>query len=164
MGVGFSDIDEVQYYARLFLALFVLIGIAPFLRKRINGFIDYLVSLRRPPAQGSSEYIYNLESSISDVSRLDGIDYIVFLQLAHAGDQGVTIKNLKQKLHLEPLLLTRVLLSLSKRELVKVTRRSRFNRRFFLSEKGKAYAVANGMILDSPSSVTLQSSSHRSVR
>lgn len=158
MGIGFSEIEEIQYYARLFLALFVLIGIAPLLRKRITGFIDYLVSLRRPSAQGSSEYIYNLESSISEVSRLEGVDYIVFLQLAQTGDRGATLKSLKQQLHLEPMLLIKVLLALSKRELVRVNRRSRFNRRFYLSEKGKAYAVAKGIIPDSAVSVTLQPS------
>lgn len=146
MVIGFSDIAEIQYYARLFLALFVLIGISPFLRKRISGFIDYLVSLRHPSSQGFYDYVYNLESSISDVSRLEGMDYIVFFQLAQAGDRGATVRSLKRQLHLEPMLLIRVLLSLNKRELVRVNRQSRFSRRFYLSEKGKAYAVVKGII------------------
>lgn len=157
MVIGFSEISEIQYYARLFLALFVLIGISPLLRKRISGFIDYLVSLRRPSSQGSSEYVYNLESSISDVSRLEGIDYIVFFQLAQVGDRGATVRSLKRQLHLESMLLIRVLLSLNKKELVRVNRQSRFSRRFYLSEKGKDYAVVKGIILSSAPSAVQQS-------
>lgn len=148
MEIGTNEINEIQWLARLFLALFVLIGVAPFLLKRIVGFIDALASLRRPPAQGSSEYVYHLETAISESSRLEGVDYIVLVHLAQAGDAGETIRSLKKQLHMERMLLIKVLLSLNKKELVKVKQYSRFIRRFYLSDKGKAYAVAKGIILD----------------
>ena len=147
MEIGTNEINEVQWLARLFLALFVLIGVAPFLLKRITGYMDYLASLKRPPAQGSSEYVYNLETSLAESSRLEGVDYIVLVALAHAGAAGITLKNLQKKLHMERMLLIKVLLSLNKKELVKVKQRSRFNRRFYLSEKGKAYAIAKGLMV-----------------
>lgn len=147
MGIGFSEIDEIQQLARLFLALFVLIGVAPFLRKRIIGYLDYLVSLRRPPAQGSSEDVYNLEASQSHDTRLEGVDYMVFVHLAQAGDKGATLRELKRQLHMEQLLLVKVVQSLNKKGLIKVKQRRRFMRRFYLSEKGKDDAVAKGIIL-----------------
>jgi hypothetical protein len=145
--ISISEINEIQWLARLFLALFVLIGVAPFLLKRITGFIDYLASLKRPPAQGSSEYVYNLETSMSESSRLEGVDYIVLVHLAHLGTAGTTLKSLQKQLHMERMLLIKVLLSLNKKELVQVRQWSRFHRRFYLSEKGKAYAVAKGIIV-----------------
>lgn len=148
MEIGISEINEIQWMARLFLALFVLIGVAPFLLKRIIGFIDYLASLKHPPAQGSSEYVYNLEAALSESSRLEGVDYIVLIHLAHAGVAGTTLKGLQKQLHMERMLLIKVLLSLNKKELVQVRQWSRFHRRFYLSEKGKAYAVAKGIIVD----------------
>lgn len=142
-----SEINEIQWLVRLFLAIFVLIGVAPFLLKRIIGFIDYLAALKHPPALGSSEYVYNLESSKAESSRLEGVDYIVLVHLAHLGDVGTTLISLQKKLHMERMLLIKVLLSLNKKEMVKVKQWSRFNRRFYLSEKGKAYAIAKGIIV-----------------
>lgn len=148
MEIGISEVNEIQWLARLFLAFFILIGVTPFLVKRIIGFIDYLASLKSPPALGSSEYVYNLETTITESSRLEGVDYIVLVHLAHVAAAGTTLKSLQVKLHMERMLLIKVLLSLNKKELVKVKQWSRFHRRFYLSEKGKAYAVAKGIIVD----------------
>ena len=142
-----SDIDEIQQLARLFLAIFVLIGVAPFLRKRIIGYIDYLISLRRSPVQGSTEYVYHLEVSPSLDASLDGVDYMVFIQFAQAGDKGTTLKQLKSQLHMDRFLLIKVLQSLSKKSLIGTRSHGRFFRRLYLTDKGKAYARAKGIIL-----------------
>jgi DNA-binding MarR family transcriptional regulator len=149
LDIGVSDINDIQFLARLFLALFVLIGVAPYLLKRIIGFLDYLVSLQHTPALGSSEYVYNLEASMPESARLEGVDYIVLVQLAQAGDGGETLRNLQRKLHMEQMLLINVLLSLNKKQLVRVRQQTRFRRRFYLSEKGKAYAATKGLIFGS---------------
>ncbi|MFO7578133.1 MAG: hypothetical protein R6W66_10445 [Pelovirga sp.] len=149
MDIGLSEINDIQFLARLFLALFVLIGVAPYLRKRIIALLDYLVSLQHTPALGSSEYLYNLEASMVDSSRLEGVDYIVLVQLAQAGDEGETLRNLQRRLHMEQMLLIKVLRSLNKKELIRVKQQTRFRRRFYLSEKGKTYAAAKGLIFGS---------------
>ncbi len=143
----FSDMDEIRQLARLFLAIFVLIGVAPFLRKRIIGYIDYLMSLRRSSAQGSSEYVYSLEVAGQHNTRLEGVDYMVFVQLAQAGERGVSLRELKQQLHMESMLLTAVLQSLNKKGLIGVKQRWRFLQRYLLSRKGVGYAREQGVIL-----------------
>ena len=143
----FGDIDEIQQLARLFLAIFVLIGAAPFLRKRIIGFIDYLVSMRRPRAQGSSEHVYNLEVAGQQDTCLEGIDYMVFVQLAQAGGGGASLRDLTRKLHMESMLLTTVLQSLNKKGLIGIKQHWRFFQRYCLSKKGVDYAREQGIVL-----------------
>ena len=149
LDIGISELSDIQFLARLFLALFVLIGVAPYLLKRIIGLLDYLASLQHTPALGSSEYVYNLEATMAEAARLEGVDYIVLVELAQAGDGGETLRNLHRRLHMERMLLIKVLLSLNKKDLVRVRQKTRFRRRFYLSEKGKTYAAAKGLMFGS---------------
>jgi DNA-binding MarR family transcriptional regulator len=137
--------DEIQLLARIFLAIFVLIGLIPFFQKSFSRWHDYIISLRRPRAPGLVASIYEPEAAASEPSRMNDIEYIVFRRLSQAGGRGVSLSYLAKSLHMESLLIRRALQSLHERGLVRITPGLVIGRRFSLSREGYALALAEGL-------------------
>lgn len=136
--------DEIQTLARIFLAIFVLIGLIPFFQKSFSRWQSYIISLRRPRSPGLALSITELEAPSADPSRMNDIEYIVFMRLSQAGARGVSLKSLAEDLHMESLLIRKALQSLHQRRLVRITTGFVIGSRFSLSREGLALAVAEG--------------------
>jgi hypothetical protein len=136
--------DQVQMLARLFLALFVLIGLLPHFQKSFSRWHDYILSLRRPRSPGLAALITELEVAPAEPARMNDIEYILFTRLSQRGAKGVSLAALAKDLHLEGVLVRRALQSLHQRGLVRIMPGLVFGRRFSLSEEGLSLAIAEG--------------------
>jgi hypothetical protein len=137
--------DEIQMLARIFLLIFVLIGLIPFFQKSFSRWHDYIISLRRPRSPGLAASMTEPEAASAEPSRMSELEYIVFRQLSQAGARGVSLASVAQGLHMDSLLIRKALQSLHEKGLVRVTPTLVLGRRFSLSREGLILAVAEGL-------------------
>ena len=143
MGLVWDAVDdEIQLFARIFLAIFVLIGLIPFFQKNLSRLQAYILSKRRTRTPGLAA---SLSASVAGSSRISEIEYLVFRQLSHAGARGMSPRSLARRLHMETLLVRKVLQSLKDRELVCPAPGFAVGNRYSLSRDGRALAVLEGL-------------------
>jgi hypothetical protein len=139
--------DEVQMLARIFLAIFVLIGLIPFFQKSFARWHDYIITLRRPQSPGLAASITQVAAAPAEPLHMNGIEYLVFVRLSQAGARGASPSSLTGDLHMESLVIRKALQSLHEKGLVRITPGVVIGRRFSLSQEGLALAVAEGLTL-----------------
>jgi DNA-binding MarR family transcriptional regulator len=140
-----QDIDEVQTWSRIFLAIFVLLGLIPFFRRSYSRLLDYLNARRRLRTPSLAALTAELEVAPADPSHLNDIEYIVFAHLAQAGKKGASLRAMAQSLHMESSLIAKALQSLYQRGYVAIVPGFTLVRRFALSQKGEALALEKGL-------------------
>jgi len=131
-----------------FLLIFVLIGIFPKLRKALARTRRLLESAgRQPKSESAALAAAQAPRRLARVStRLDTYEILVLRRLAMAGGKGLPRKRLSGELHLGKESLKQALLALQSRGLILISVTPLFSLRFYLSEKGHAYAVAQDFI------------------
>jgi hypothetical protein len=144
MSIVWQVDDEIQLLARIFLAIFVLVGLMPFFRKSFARWHDYLISLRRPSSPGLAASISELDAAPAEPAGMSDIEYIVFTRLSQGGVKGASLAVLAEDLHMESLLIQKALQSLQKRGLVRVAPGLVIGRRYSLSREGLQWAIAEG--------------------
>ncbi|MDO3379144.1 hypothetical protein [Geoalkalibacter halelectricus] len=144
MGSIWFDLEEIQTLSRIFLAVFVLIGLIPFFRKNFLRLFDYLNTLRRLRAPSIAPLVTQFEELNSDPSQLGDLEYIVFTHLAQTGPKGVSLAAMSETLHMDTRLVAEALKALNKRGLVALTPGFGLIKRFALSKKGRALALEKG--------------------
>lgn len=131
----------------LFLALFVLLGTSPVLRHLVAGIGAVLRKIgRMQHASVESVLLRKPEEPYRSNLHLNDHEILVFRTLAMAGEKGLSIRGLDSRLHFKPENLNRSLESLYERGLIKGEALFLFWVRFYLSERGRNYAVAQDMI------------------
>lgn len=139
------DLDEVQKLSRIFLAIFVLIGLIPFFRKSFERFAHYLSVLRRFRTQIIVPLNGDAHNAFMDPSQLSDMEYLVFTYLAQAGRKGLSLPALAQALHMDMSLIAKTLRALNTKGLVAITSGFAVLKRFTLSKKGRALALEKGL-------------------
>lgn len=137
--------DEIQLFARIFLAIFVLIGLIPFFQKNLSRLQEYLLSKRRSRTPGMAASLSQPLNASAGPSRITEIEYLVFRQLSHAGSKGLSPRAIARHLHMETLLIRKALHSLQDRELVRPAPGFSVGKRFSLSRQGWALAALEGL-------------------
>jgi DNA-binding MarR family transcriptional regulator len=140
-----QEIDEVQTWSRIFLAIFVLVGLIPFFRRTCSRLLDYLNARRRLRTPSLAALIAELEVAPAGPSHLNDIEYIVFAHLAQAGKKGASLRAMAQTLHMESSLIAKALQSLYQRGYLALSPGIAIVRRFALSKKGEALALEKGL-------------------
>lgn len=140
-----QDVDEVQTWSRIFLAIFVLVGLIPFFRRSHSRLHDFLSARRRLRTPTLAALTAEPEVVPSDPLHLNDIEYIVFTHLSQVGAKGASLRAMAQSLHMESLLVAKALQSLYKRGFVTIAPGIAIVRRFSLSKKGEALALEKGL-------------------
>lgn len=133
----------------LFLSLFVLIGLIPFFQQ---------IAARRRRSQGSS--LKSKEASDAGAKDESGaifgrpdetleiydFDVMVLRRLALAGRKGLSLKTIAGDLDIGPSVAVSALASLSQKGLVHSVPVYLVGNRFFLSKRGREYAIRQGLL------------------
>lgn len=131
----------------VFLALFVLLGTSPVLRHLIAGIGGLMRKIgRMQHASAESALLRKPDESHRSSLHLNDYEVLVFRTLAMAGKKGLSLRDLDSRLHFKPENLNRSLESLYERGLIRGEPLFLFWVRFYLSERGRNYAVAQDMI------------------
>ncbi|NOR49622.1 MAG: hypothetical protein GQ530_01130 [Desulfuromonadales bacterium] len=135
----------------LFLAVFVLIGINPAIKKAAVALRKLLHSAaQRKELIGTR--LEDVHAEIFAESRssrqFNDFEIIVIRRLAQAGGKALSRKQLNAPLHLGTTVLHKTLKSLHRRELIHVSISTLLGQRFILSEAGRRYAIEQGYIIN----------------
>lgn len=140
-----QDMDEVQTLSRIFLAIFVLIGLVPFFKRSFRRLYDTLKSLGPWRKTIIVPVLGEMEPGAADPSKLSDLEYLVFLHLAQSGAKGLSLPTLAQGLHMEFQSIAEALRSLNQRGLVAIAPGFALIKRFSLSRKGRTLALEKGV-------------------
>jgi hypothetical protein len=135
----------------LFLAVFVLIGINPAIKKAAVALRKLLHSAaQRKELIGTRREDVHAEMFAESRSsrQLNDFEIIVIRRLAQAGGKPLSRKQLNAPLLLGTTVLHKTLKSLHRRELVHVSISTLLGQRFTLSEAGRRYAIEQGYIIN----------------
>ena len=133
----------------LFLSLFVLIGLIPFFqqiaarRRRSQGSSSQLKEASEVGARGESGAIF---ARPDETLEIYDFEVMVLRRLALAGRKGLSLKTIAGDLHLGPSVAVSALASLSQKGLVHSAPVYLVGNRFFLSKRGREYAVRQGLL------------------
>ena len=133
----------------LFLLLFVLIGIYPAWKRTLEKIRARLKAASRDaPLDLEQDSPRSRRKQVEQFAELQLNDFeiLILWQLAQSGTKGLSRKQLRSKLLLEPPVLRKALEALLHRGMVEVTITSFFGLRFYLSKRGRNYAVQQGYI------------------
>ncbi len=146
MGIFWEAVDdEIQFFSRIFLAIFVLIALIPFIQKSFTRLHDFILSLRRLRAPGIAASMTEPDSASAEPRRMGEVEYLVFRRLAQTPPRGAPVRALAAALHLDPALVRRSLEILHRKGLVRVVPGLVLGRRFSLSGQGWSMAMAEGL-------------------
>lgn len=145
----FSDIP-VSVLVVLFLTIFVLIGIHPFIQKSMVQLRKFLDAADKPQEMFSS--------LIKDVHKetfpehltmgpLNDFEIIVLRRIAQAGKKPLSSKQINESLLFGDVILTKTLKSLYRRGYLNLRVSTFIGRRFVLSDAGHRYAMEQGYIV-----------------
>ncbi|KIH77088.1 hypothetical protein SAMN05660860_00409 [Geoalkalibacter ferrihydriticus] len=140
------DLEEIQTLSRIFLAVFVLIGLFPFFKKSLGRFFDDLNSLRRFRTPIIAPVATEPDAAAKDPSRLNDMEHLVFTHLAQTGAKGESLPAMAQSLHMESRLIAQTLKSLNQKGLVAIAPGFGIIKRLTLSKKGRALALEKGVV------------------
>ncbi len=139
----------LSFLFTLFLALFVLIGLYPAWKRTLRRIRAKLKSLEQ---DGSTERVEKVSAERAKLTeqyaelQLDDFETLILWQLVQCGPKGLSRKQLRSKLLLEPPVLRSALESLLHRGLVEVNITSFLQLRFYLSKRGRDFAIQMGYI------------------
>lgn len=130
----------------LFLVLFVAMGILPAWKRFVGGFRQ---AMEKWTSAGSGPRVPDAAAPPPAAARHAGLEwndyeYFVFRRIALAGDKGLTRRQLRDQLHLDPQNIERALAALQRQGLVRPAMPRGFAPRYALDEKGRAIAVEEG--------------------
>ena len=134
----------------LFLVIFVLIGIYPFIKKSMAQLRKLMDAADKPQKMFSS--------LIKDVHQeafpeqltsgpLNDFEIIVLRRIAQAGGKAMSSKQINESLLFGDAVLTRTLKSLYRRGYLNLRISKFLGQRFILSESGRRYAVEQGYVV-----------------
>jgi hypothetical protein len=134
----------------LFLLIFVLIGLYPAWKKSAARIRQILKSLESSPKVDAGTFRTVQTARHSGRRTLSGplnsYEVLVFRRLARSEREGCSRKQLGADLHLMPANIKQALQSLSRRGLVEFAVTQLLGIRFYLSEKGRIYAIKQDII------------------
>jgi hypothetical protein len=134
----------------LFLTIFVLIGIYPFIKKSMMQ-LRKLMDAGDKPQKMFSSLVKDVHQDVFPENLTSGplndFEIIVLRRIAQAGGKAMSRQQINESLLFGDAVLTKTLRSLYRRGYLNL-RISRFmGKRFILSESGRRYAVEQGYIL-----------------
>jgi hypothetical protein len=124
----------------IFLMLFLLIGNSPALHR----WLDRVTGMARREGEAAPEKAPGEEAPGGMSRQVKDYEAIIFLQLALAGDKGLSPTGLSDNLHFDKPIVEKTLASMEAQGLVR--RGGLLGRRFHLSERGREHAVQEGII------------------
>ena len=134
----------------LFLTIFVLIGIYPFIKKSMAQ-LRKLMDARDKPQEMLSSLIKDVHQEVfpehPTAGQLNDFEIIVLRRIAQAGGKAMSRKQINESLLVGDAVLTRTLKSLYRRGYLKLRISKFMGQRFILSESGRRYAVEQGYIV-----------------
>ena len=134
----------------LFLTIFVLIGIYPFIKKSMAQLLR-LMDARDKPREMFGSRVKDLHQEIFPqqltTGPLNDFEIIVLRRIAQAGGKAMSRKQINESLLFGDRVLTRTLKSLFRRGYLNLRISKFLGQRFILSESGRRYAVEQGYIV-----------------
>ena len=134
----------------LFLTVFVLIGIYPFIKKSMAQLRKLMDAGDKPQKMFSSLIKDAHQDAFPEhltSGPLNDFEIIVLRRLAQAGGKAMSRKQINESLLFGDAVLTRTLKSLYRRGYLKLRISKFMGQRFILSESGRRYAVEQGYIV-----------------
>lgn len=134
----------------LFLAVFVLIGIYPALKRsaeKLRQHLDAAAQARQPFAALLAPLKASVSGRPATSGPLNDYEIIVLQRIAQAGGRALTRQQVNAPLLFGKEVLNRTLKSLNRRGLVDLRLSLLRMQRFVLSEAGRRYAVTQGFII-----------------
>ncbi len=145
----FSDLP-LSVMVALFLAVFILIGIYPALKRtaeRIRKLVHPGAQSKKPVVASLIDVHAEIFKDQPDSRQLNDFEIIVVRRLAQAGDRDLSRKQVNAPLLLGTVVLHKTLKSLHRRGLIHVKVSKLLGQRFSLSETGRHYAIEQGYII-----------------
>lgn len=134
----------------LFLAVFVLIGIYPFIKKSMVQLRKLLDAADNPQKMFSSQ-IRDVHQDMFPKQLTSGplndFEIIVLRRIAQGGGKAMSRKQINESLLFGDAVLNRTLMSLYRRGYLNLRISKFMGKRFILSEPGRRYAVEQGYIV-----------------
>ena len=134
----------------LFLTIFVLIGIYPFIKKSMAQLRRLMDAGDKPQEMFSSlvkDVHQDMFSENLTSSPLNDFEIIVLRRIAQAGGKAMSRKQINESLLFGDAVLTKTLKSLYRRGYLKLRISKFMEQRFILSDVGRRYAVEQGYIV-----------------
>jgi hypothetical protein len=134
----------------LFLAIFVMIGVHPALRKAAQKIRDLLHSISppdKPVAPLHKDVHAGIFADTAGTRQLNDYEIIVLRRLAQSGGKALSRKQVNAPLLFGDAVLHKTLRSLHRRGLLKVQLSTWFGQRFSLSKAGHRYALEQGYVI-----------------
>jgi len=134
----------------LFLTIFVLIGIYPFIKKSMAQLRRLMDAGDKPQEMFSSlvkDVHQDMFSENLTSSPLNDFEIIVLRRIAQAGGKAMSRKQINESLLFGDAVLTKTLKSLYRRGYLKLRISKFMEQRFILSDVGRLYAVEQGYIV-----------------
>jgi len=147
--VPLSDIP-LSVQVILFLTIFVLIGIYPFIKKSMAQLRKLMDAADRPQKMFSSLVKDVHQEVFPDnltTGPLNDFEIIVLRRIAQTGGKAMSRKQINESLLFGDAVLTRALKSLYRRGYLNLRISKFMGRRFILSESGRRYAEEQGYIV-----------------
>jgi hypothetical protein len=135
----------------VFLAIFVLIGINPALKKAAAKLRQLIHSAaqRKDPAATRLENVHDeIFANQYSSGKLNDFEIIVIRRLAQAGGKALSRKQVNEPLLLSSAILHKTLKSLYRRRLIQIKVSKLLGPRFVLSGAGRRYALEEGYIIE----------------
>jgi DNA-binding MarR family transcriptional regulator len=134
----------------LFLVIFVLIGIYPFIKKSMAQ-LRKLMDAADKPQKMFSSLIKDVHQEVFAEQLTSGplndFEIIVLRRIAQAGGKSMSRKQINEALLFGDAVLTRTLQSLYRRGYLNLRISKFMGKRFILSESGRRYAMEQGYIV-----------------
>ncbi|MGD9342676.1 MAG: hypothetical protein PVJ25_01515 [Desulfuromonadales bacterium] len=134
----------------LFLTIFVLIGIYPFIKKSMAQLRKLMDAADRPQKMFSS-LVKDVHQEVFPDKLTSGplndFETIVLRRIAQTGGKAMSLKQINESLLFGDAVLTRTLKSLYRRGYLNLRISKFMGRRFILSESGRRYAEEQGYIV-----------------
>ena len=134
----------------LFLVIFVLIGIYPFIKKSMAQLRKLIDAVDNPQKMFASR-IKNVHQDVFTEQLTSGplndFEVIVLRRIAQAGGKAMSRKQINEPLLFGDAVLTRTLQSLYRRGYLNLRISKFMGKRFILSEPGRRYAMEQGYIV-----------------
>ena len=146
----FSDLP-LDVLVALFLAVFILIGIFPALKrtaKRIRKLVHSAAQSKELVVTAFRDVHAEIFTDQPDSRQLNDFEIIVIRRLSQAGGKDLSRKQVNEHLLLGKAILHKTLKSLHRRGLIHVKLSTLLGQRFTLSEAGRRYAIEQGYIIN----------------
>ena len=144
-----SDIP-LSVLVALYLAIFVLIGIYPFIQKSLYQIRKHMDAANKPQEMFNSRVLDVRPGIFPEhltTEPLNDFEIIVLRRIAQVGRKALSRKQINETLLFGDAVLTKTLKSLYRRGYLNLRISKFLGQRFILSESGRRYAVEQGYIV-----------------